>query len=90
MDIKIVPIENPKQLNLILGQSHFIKTVEDLHEAMVSTVPGAKWSRSSIVDTKSITLPAVARSIDVRKRPVKDSPVASGAVVDCRTLQCTR
>jgi hypothetical protein len=42
MDIKIVPIENPKQLNLILGQSHFIKTVEDLHEAMVSTVPGAK------------------------------------------------
>jgi hypothetical protein len=48
------------------------------------------WSRSSIVDTKSITLPAVARSIDVRKRPVKDSPVASGAVVDCRTLQCTR
>jgi uncharacterized protein len=43
MDIKIVPIENPKQLNLILGQSHFIKTVEDLHEAMVSTVPGAKF-----------------------------------------------
>jgi hypothetical protein len=42
MDIKIVPIENPKQLNLILGQSHFIKAVEDLHEAMVSTVPGAK------------------------------------------------
>jgi hypothetical protein len=48
------------------------------------------WSRSSIVDTKSITLPAVARSIDVRKRPVKDSPVASGAAVGCRTLQCTR
>ena len=43
MDIKIVPIENPKQLNLIRGQSHFIKTVEDLHEAMVSTVPGAKF-----------------------------------------------
>jgi hypothetical protein len=43
MDIKIVPIENPHQLNLILGQSHFIKTVEDLHEAMVSTVPGAKF-----------------------------------------------
>jgi adenosine/AMP kinase len=43
MDIKIVAIENPNQLNLILGQSHFIKTVEDLHEAMVSTVPGAKF-----------------------------------------------
>ena len=43
MEIKIVKIENPNQLNLILGQSHFIKTVEDMHEAMVSTVPGAKF-----------------------------------------------
>ncbi|MGE5258924.1 MAG: adenosine-specific kinase [Hyphomicrobiales bacterium] len=43
MEIKIVKLENPNQLNLILGQSHFIKTVEDMHEAMVSTVPGAKF-----------------------------------------------
>jgi adenosine/AMP kinase len=43
MELKIVAIENPNQLNLILGQSHFIKTVEDLHEVMVSTVPGAKF-----------------------------------------------
>ena len=43
MDIKIVKIENPQQLNLILGQSHFIKTVEDVHEAIVATVPGAKF-----------------------------------------------
>ena len=43
MEIKIVKLENPDQLNLILGQSHFIKTVEDMHEAMVSTVPGAKF-----------------------------------------------
>jgi adenosine/AMP kinase len=43
MELKTVPIENPAGLNLILGQSHFIKTVEDLHEAMVGTVPGAKF-----------------------------------------------
>ena len=43
MQILIEPIENPNNLNLILGQSHFIKTVEDLHEAMVATVPGAKF-----------------------------------------------
>jgi uncharacterized protein len=43
MELRIVTIENPNQLNLILGQSHFIKTVEDMHEAMVSTVPGAKF-----------------------------------------------
>ncbi len=43
MDIKVVAIENPEHLNLILGQSHFIKTVEDMHEAIVATVPGAKF-----------------------------------------------
>jgi adenosine/AMP kinase len=43
MELKTVPIDNPEQLNFILGQSHFIKTVEDLFEAMVNTVPGAKF-----------------------------------------------
>jgi adenosine/AMP kinase len=43
MELKTVPIENPQQLNFILGHSHFIKTVEDLYEAIVNTVPGAKF-----------------------------------------------
>ncbi|MEJ2657476.1 MAG: adenosine-specific kinase [Desulfobacterales bacterium] len=43
MEIKAVKIEKPEALNLILGHSHFIKTVEDIHETMVSTVPGAKF-----------------------------------------------
>ena len=43
MELVLVPIENPKALNLILGQSHFIKTVEDLHEALVGSVPGIKF-----------------------------------------------
>jgi adenosine/AMP kinase len=43
MEQKIVKIESPKGSNMILGQSHFIKTVEDLHEAIVNTVPGAKF-----------------------------------------------
>jgi len=43
VEIKTIPIENPEQLNFILGHSHFIKTVEDLYEAMVNTVPGAKF-----------------------------------------------
>ena len=33
-------IEKPETINLILGQTHFIKTVEDLHEALVGAVPG--------------------------------------------------
>lgn len=43
MDIQLVAVQKPETLNIILGQSHFIKTVEDLHEAMVTAVPGIKF-----------------------------------------------
>lgn len=43
MDIEKVMIENPDNLNFILGQSHFIKTVEDIREALVQTVPDIKF-----------------------------------------------
>jgi adenosine/AMP kinase len=43
MELKTVRIDKPADLNLILGQSHFIKTVEDLYEAIVQTVPGMKF-----------------------------------------------
>src|SRR3989449_10174472 len=38
-----VPIENPEHLNVILGQTHFIKTAEDLYEAIANSVPHAKF-----------------------------------------------
>ncbi len=43
MELKVIPIENPNALNMILGQSHFIKTVEDIHETLVNTVPGIQF-----------------------------------------------
>ena len=43
MEIQTVRIEKPEPINFILGQSHFIKTVEDLHEALVNAVPGIKF-----------------------------------------------
>ncbi|MGH9776251.1 MAG: adenosine-specific kinase [Candidatus Acidiferrales bacterium] len=43
MELNNVRMEIPDGANLILGQSHFIKTAEDLYEAMVNTVPGAKF-----------------------------------------------
>lgn len=43
IDIKIVKLEVPEDCNLILGQSHFIKTVEDLYEAIFNTVPQAEF-----------------------------------------------
>lgn len=43
MKTEVITIYNPDAKNLIFGQSHFIKTVEDLHEALVGAVPGIKF-----------------------------------------------
>jgi adenosine/AMP kinase len=43
MEITTIAIEKPDAMNMILGQAHFIKTVEDIHEAMVTTVPGVEF-----------------------------------------------
>jgi hypothetical protein len=43
MKIEVVKITNPKNHNLIIGQSHFIKSVEDIHEALVNSVPEIKF-----------------------------------------------
>jgi len=43
MNMVTVKIEKPEEVNFILGQSHFIKTIEDVHEALVNTVPGIKF-----------------------------------------------
>jgi len=43
MELTTVRIDKPADINFILGQSHFIKTVEDLHEAIVQTVPQMKF-----------------------------------------------
>ncbi len=43
MELKAIEIQKPENINFIFGQSHFIKTVEDIHEALVSAVPGIKF-----------------------------------------------
>ncbi len=43
MELKAVKMETPEGCNLILGQSHFIKTVEDVYEAMTTSTPGVKF-----------------------------------------------
>ncbi len=43
MDIHAITIEKPEPINFVLGQSHFIKTVEDIHESLVNSVPGIKF-----------------------------------------------
>lgn len=43
MELSLVRIEKPEVVSVILGQTHFIKTVEDIHEAMVGSVPGIRF-----------------------------------------------
>lgn len=43
MELKLVEIEKPEEINFVLGQTHFIKTVEDIHETLVTSVPGIKF-----------------------------------------------
>jgi hypothetical protein len=43
MELKLIPVAIPDGANVIVGQSHFIKTVEDLYEIMVTSVPGAAF-----------------------------------------------
>ena len=43
LEIKTVEIEKTEDMNFILGQTHFIKTVEDVYEAMVNSVPNGKF-----------------------------------------------
>lgn len=43
MDIQVIKLDMPADCNLILGMSHFIKTVEDVYEVMVNSVPGVKF-----------------------------------------------
>jgi uncharacterized protein len=43
LQLATVKIDNPADINFVLGQSHFVKTVEDIHEALVQTVPGIKF-----------------------------------------------
>lgn len=46
MDIKVVAVEKPDDMNFIMGHSHFIKTVEDLYETVIQNVPGIKFGIS--------------------------------------------
>ena len=43
MELQIVPVDKPPDMNVIIGQAHFVKTVEDLHEALIGAVPQVRF-----------------------------------------------
>jgi len=74
METHVVRVENPDGLNVILGQSHFIKTADDLHEALVGAVPNIRFglafceaSGPRLIRTSGTAQPLVDRAAGVAK-----------------------
>jgi hypothetical protein len=77
MELKAIPIRIPEGANVIVGQSHFIKTVEDLYELMVTTVPTAKFG----VAFNEASEPCLIRFDG------NDDELTTAAIENCQALQ---
>ena len=77
MEIKEVEIKKPNDMNFILGQTHFIKSVEDLYEAMVN-VPGAKFGIAFCEASGPCLIRAEGNDDELKKLAI-DNAMAIGA-----------
>ncbi len=73
MELKSVRMRIPEGANLILGQTHFIKTVEDLYEAMVNTVPGVQFAIAFNEASGPCLVRVEGNSEDLRKAAVENA-----------------
>ena len=78
MELSTVKIDKPEVVTLILGQSHFIKTVEDIHEAMVGAVPGIKFGLG-FCEASGDRLVRVTGTDDGLQKLAADNALAIGA-----------
>jgi adenosine/AMP kinase len=78
MELTAVPVTKPETASVILGQSHFIKTVEDIHEAMVNSVPGIKFG-VAFCEASGARLVRVSGTDDAMQKLAADSALAIGA-----------
>jgi len=67
LDLKLVKIKKPDEVNLILGQSHFIKTVEDLYEVLVNNVPGIKFGLAFVESSGACKVRSEGNDPDLKK-----------------------
>ena len=68
MEFKVVKVEAPQDCNLILGQSHFIKTVEDVYEALASSAAGIKFGRAFCESSGECLVRHDGNDAELRKR----------------------
>jgi len=73
MGIKSVKIEKPGDINLILGQTHFIKTVEDIYEALVNSVPNIKFGLAFCEASAELKVRVEGNDDDLKMLAAKDA-----------------
>ena len=73
LDLKIVQVEKPDDMNFILGQTHFIKSVEDLYEAIVNSVPNAKFGIAFCEASGSCKIRSEGNDKDLKKLAEKNA-----------------
>lgn len=78
MELAAVAITKPETVSVILGQSHFIKTVEDIHEAMVNSVPGIRFG-VAFCEASGARLVRVSGTDDAMQALAADNALAIGA-----------
>lgn len=67
LELKLVKIKKPDDVNLILGQSHFIKTVEDLYEVLVNNVPGIKFGLGFVESSGACKIRCEGNDAELKK-----------------------
>lgn len=67
LELKLVKIIKPDDVNLILGQSHFIKTVEDLYEALVNNAAGIKFGLSFVESSGACKIRSEGNDPELKK-----------------------
>ncbi len=67
LDFKLVKIDKPDDVNLILGQSHFIKTVEDLYEVLAGAVPGIKFGLGVVESSEACKVMSEGNDPELKK-----------------------
>lgn len=67
VQIKTVKVNKPAEVNLILGQSHFIKTVEDIYEALVNQVPGIKFGLAFVESSGACKIRTEGTDAELKK-----------------------
>jgi uncharacterized protein len=78
MQLEAVPISKPETVSIVLGQSHFIKTVEDIHEAMVNSVPGIRFG-VAFCEASGSRLVRVSGTDDAMQALAAENALAIGA-----------